>query len=58
MKQQDERVKKIIKAAINHMVDIELYEWPPQCSAFLYQPVRPKDPNVEIEAEQKKPDER
>lgn len=33
--------EKIVKKAINMIVDIDLYEWPPKCSALYYQPVRP-----------------
>lgn len=42
MKQQNAKFEGIIKKAVTHMVETELYEWPPKCTAFLYQPVRPK----------------
>lgn len=42
MKKENEKMEKVIKRVITHMIDTELYGWPPQCSAFLYQPVRPK----------------
>lgn len=42
MKKQKAEIERIMKKTIKHMVDTQLYEWPPQCSAFLYQPIRPK----------------
>lgn len=42
MKKQKAEIERIMKKTIKHMVDTQFYEWPPQCSAFLYQPVRPK----------------
>lgn len=37
-----------MKKIVNHMVDSELYGWPPQCASFLYQPVRPKRANKDV----------
>ena len=42
MKNRKVEIERIMKKTIKHMVDTQLYEWPPQCSAFLYQPTRPK----------------
>ena len=42
MKKQHTKIERIVKKAVTHMVDTELYEWPPKCAAFLYQPTRPK----------------
>lgn len=54
MKKQNAKIDQIMKKAIKHMVDGQIYEWPPQCSAFLYQPIRPKKldkdkPHIETE---------
>lgn len=43
MKKHDTKIEGIIKNAVTYMVDTELYEWPPQCTAFLYQPIRPQN---------------
>ena len=45
MKKQNAKVEGIVKKVVAHMVDTELYEWPPKCAAFLYQPARPKRVN-------------
>lgn len=42
MKKQSTKIERIIKKAVDHVVDTELYEWPPQCAAFLYHPTRPE----------------
>lgn len=42
MKKQKAEIERIMKKTIKHVVDTQIYEWPPQCSAFLYQPIRPK----------------
>lgn len=42
MKKVNQKVESVVKKAVNHMVDTELYGWPPQCTSFLYQPVRPQ----------------
>lgn len=49
MKKQNLNAKMdgIIKKAVTYIVDTELYEWPPQCTAFLYQPTRPQKANKE-----------
>ena len=41
MKNQNKKRGEIMKKMIKHMVDAEIYGWPPQCVSFLYQPVRP-----------------
>lgn len=41
MKKQIAKFENIMKKAVKHMVDTEQYGWPPQCSTFLYQPIRP-----------------
>lgn len=41
MKNQDKKRGEIVKKMIMHMIDAEIYGWPPQCVSFLYQPVRP-----------------
>lgn len=33
---------EVIKKAVNYIIDSELYEWPPQCTALYYQPARPE----------------
>lgn len=48
MKKQSAKYEGIIKKTVKHMVDSELYGWPPQCSTFLYQPIRPQRKNNEI----------
>lgn len=42
MKKQNAKIDKVLKKTVEHMVDTELYGWPPQCPTFLYQPIRPK----------------
>lgn len=42
MKNVNQKVESILKKVVNHMTDTELYGWPPQCTSFLYQPVRPQ----------------
>lgn len=42
MKKQTLKSEGVIKKVVKHMVDSEQYGWPPQCSTFLYQPIRPK----------------
>lgn len=42
MKKTKKLFASVIKKAANHMIDSELCEWPPQCSIFYYQPVRPR----------------
>lgn len=42
MKKINQTVESVVKKAVNHMIDTELYGWPPQCMSFLYQPVRPR----------------
>ena len=42
MKKVNKTMESVLKKVVNHMVDTELYGWPPQCTSFLYQPVRPK----------------
>lgn len=45
MKKANKKLEPIVRKVVNHMVDSELYGWPPQCASFLYQPVRPKRAN-------------
>ena len=42
MKKNNTRMEKAMKKLVKKMVDSELYEWPPQCATFYYQPVRPR----------------
>ena len=42
MKKTSKKAESVVKKAVNHMVDVELYGWPPQCATFLYQPTRPQ----------------
>lgn len=42
MKKQKAEIERMMKKTIKYVVDTQIYEWPPQCSAFLYQPIRPK----------------
>lgn len=34
MKKQSEKFDSILKKVVQHMVDTELYGWPPQCTHF------------------------
>ena len=36
MKKQSEKFDSILKKVVQHMVDTELYGWPPQCTAFYF----------------------
>ena len=45
MKKTSKKAESIVKKTVNHMVDVELYGWPPQCATFLYQPTRPQRAN-------------
>ena len=54
MKKQNVKIERIIKKAVTHMVDTELYEWPPQCAAFLYQPTRPHRTNSDLSVDKRK----
>lgn len=45
MKKINQTVESVVSKAVNHMIDTELYGWPPQCASFLYQPVRPRKGN-------------
>lgn len=36
MKKKTVKLEGIMKNAVKHMVDNELYGWLPQCSTFLY----------------------
>lgn len=49
MKKQNSKVESVMKRVVTYVVDTELYEWPPQCTAFLYQPVRPRKANKELD---------
>lgn len=31
----------LVKKVVNKLVDSTIYEWPPQCIGFMYQPIRP-----------------
>lgn len=42
MKKNNPEIEKAMKKLVKKMVDSELYEWPPQCATFYYQPVRPR----------------
>lgn len=42
MKKNNPKIEKAMKKVVEKMVDSELYEWPPQCATFYYQPVRPR----------------
>lgn len=42
MKKNNPKIEKAMKKLVKKMVDSELYEWPPQCATFYYQPVRPR----------------
>lgn len=42
MKKNNPKIEKAMKKVVKKMVDSELYEWPPQCATFYYQPVRPR----------------
>ena len=56
MKKQNAQIEGIIKKAVKHLVDTELYGWPPQCSTFLYQPIRPKMKNKKLSKDNCKAD--
>lgn len=57
MKKQSEKFDSILKKVVQHMVDAELYGWPPQCTAFLYQPVRPQKAVKKLSESKKEPHE-
>lgn len=49
-------MEKAMKKLVKKIVDSELYEWPPQCATFYYQPLRPcKNIAVEMSDMSKKP---
>lgn len=41
MKKHENIIEGMTKRVIRKIVDQEVYEWPPQCAVFYYQPVRP-----------------
>lgn len=41
MKKNKSRIEALAKKVVEKMVNSELYEWPPQCATFYFQPVRP-----------------
>ena len=41
MKKQKKFFEDMTKQVVKKIVDQEVYEWPPQCAVFYYQPVRP-----------------
>lgn len=41
MKKQKNIIEGMAKQVIKRIVDQEIYEWPPRCPSFYYQPVRP-----------------
>lgn len=54
MKKQHTKIERIVKKVVTHMVDTELYEWPPKCAAFLYQPTRPQKMNNDLSVDRRK----
>lgn len=54
MKKQNDKIEGIVKKVVTHMVDTELYEWPPKCAAFLYQPTRPQKTNNDLSVDKGK----
>ncbi len=47
MKKQKNVIENMTKQVIKKIADQERYEWPPNCPAFYYQPVRPSKENRE-----------
>lgn len=43
MRKQNKKHEELMKKVIKHVIDAEVYGWPPQCVSFLYQPVRPQN---------------
>lgn len=41
MKKQEKIIEGMTKRVIKKIIDQEVYEWPPQCAVFYFQPVRP-----------------
>lgn len=41
MNKHQEKTKKLLSTLAYNMIDRDTYEWPPKCSLFTYQPVRP-----------------
>lgn len=41
MQKQKIMINGLVKSMINKAADPEPREWPPKCTAFLYQPKRP-----------------
>lgn len=46
MEKVKERKNTVLKAVAKAMVKRELSGWPPGCTGFAYQPVRPKAPHM------------
>lgn len=42
-------IKKIVQKAVALVTSSDPYEWPPSCIVFTYQPVRPKQKNLQCE---------
>lgn len=42
MREQDDKMSRIIKKVITKMLDQEKRGWPPGCAGFYYQPERPQ----------------
>lgn len=49
MKKKSKNIEETMKKVVNKLADSELYEWPPQCATFLYQPLRPCSRDVNHE---------
>lgn len=54
MKKENEKLEGIMKKVVKHMVNTELYGWPPQCASFLYQPIRPPRKNNDLLIDKRK----
>ena len=47
MNKLQEKIQNAAKTLANNMVGKETREWPPQCFALVYQPMRPETKPVE-----------
>lgn len=53
MEKQKHIIEGMTKQIIKKIVDQEVYEWPPRCPTFYYQPVRPSKMKRETDEKRK-----
>lgn len=54
MKKQKNIIEGMAKQVIKKIVDQEIYEWPPRCPSFYYQPLRPQNESKQKKESRKK----